>query len=78
MTESAGQARCAAPVVVLGVFSSVSGDTGHLCVRESGHDGTHRWNATWETMSPQDVEAAVRRAKAAWDVEEPEEPEPPR
>jgi len=63
--------RCGAPVVIPGVFSSVSMDTGHRCVRAVGHERPHRWNAMWATMPPHEVEAAVRRAEAAW--EDPEE-----
>ena len=70
MTDSG---RCDAPVVVPGVFSSVTTDTGHRCVRASGHDGPHRWNATWSTMPPEEVEAAVRRAEAAWEDDAAEE-----
>ena len=69
---SAGE-RCGAPVVVPGVFSAVSADTGHRCLRAAGHDGAHRWNATWSTMTPSEVEAAVRRADAAFDDDDEEE-----
>ncbi|HVE98191.1 MAG TPA: hypothetical protein VNA12_03335 [Mycobacteriales bacterium] len=76
MAESATDGRCGAPVVVPGVFSSVSTDTGHRCARAAGHDGPHRWSATWTTMPPAEVETAVRRAEAAWDDDE-DEPEHP-
>ncbi len=65
--QTSGTERCGAPVVVPGVFSSVSSDTGHRCVRAAGHDGPHRWNATWSTMTPSEVEDAVRRADASFD-----------
>ena len=68
MTEAAQ--RCGAPVEVPGVFSAVTSDTGHRCVRAAGHDGVHRWSATWSTMPPSEVEEAVRRAEAAWEDDE--------
>ena len=73
MTEPTTETRCGAPVVVPGVFSSASADTGRRCARASGHDGAHRWNATWETMPPHEVEEAVRRADAAWDDDDLED-----
>ena len=69
--------RCGAPVVVPGVFSAVDSDTGRRCVRKAGHEGVHRWSATWSTMPPDEVEEAVRRAEAAWDDDEPDGETPP-
>lgn len=58
---------CGQPVRVPGVFSSTETDTGHVCQRESGHDGPHRWQARWEGVSSAQVEADIARDLAAWE-----------
>lgn len=69
-------ARCDAAVAVPGVFTTTTSDTGHRCVRAAGHDGVHRWSATWATMPPAEVEAAVRRAEAAWEDDDESRDQP--
>lgn len=61
---------CGAPVTFPGVFTSVLSDTGRLCQRASGHDGPHRWSASWDGWSPLDVEAELAADYEKWDKPE--------
>ncbi|HVE63132.1 MAG TPA: hypothetical protein VNB94_04965 [Mycobacteriales bacterium] len=56
--------RCGAPVVVPGVFSAASADTGRTCVRAAGHEGVHRWTAAWAALTAEQVEDEVARDAA--------------
>lgn len=64
---------CGEPVRVPGVFSATETDTGHVCQREAGHGGPHRWQARWESSSPAEVEAEIERDRLAWDADPDEE-----
>jgi hypothetical protein len=67
--------RCDQPVKVPGVFSVTDTDTGRRCLRVAGHDGPHRWQARWEGLPPEEVEAEIARDLAEW--EPPEDDAPP-
>ncbi|MDQ1709705.1 MAG: hypothetical protein QOG49_1090 [Frankiaceae bacterium] len=58
---------CGAPVVIPGVFTAVDFDTGRHCQRAAGHDGPHRWSATWDGWSPAEVEAELLADYEKWD-----------
>jgi hypothetical protein len=64
---------CGEPVTVQGVFSPVATNTGHLCQREAGHEGVHRWQARWDGMSTAQVEAEIARDLAAWEPPDDED-----
>ncbi|HEU0129436.1 MAG TPA: hypothetical protein VFQ85_00410 [Mycobacteriales bacterium] len=64
---------CGEPVVVPGVFSAVSSDTGHRCQREPGHPGAHRWQARWAGLAPHEVEAEIARDLAEWEPSDDDE-----
>lgn len=63
---------CGAAVTVAGVFTSVQTDTGRLCQRAAGHEGPHRWSASWSAASPVEVEAALAADYEKWDKPENE------
>lgn len=66
--------RCDEPVRIPGVFSATETDTGHRCLRAAGHSGPHRWQAGWEGLPPEEVEAAIAADLAAWEPAEDDEP----
>lgn len=68
--------RCGEPILEPRIFWKSDLDTGHRCVRVRGHDGRHRWSATWEALPPAEVEVAVARDEAAWSDDE-DQPAPP-
>jgi hypothetical protein len=49
------------------VFTAVDFDTGRHCQRAAGHDGPHRWSATWDGWSPAEVEAELLADYEKWD-----------
>jgi hypothetical protein len=63
-------ARCDAPVEVANVFIGQATDTGHRCLRPSGHSGPHRWTPWWEQLSPAEVEAAVAADHDTWESDD--------
>ena len=58
---------CGAPVKIAQVFTPVEYDTGHTCQRPAGHQGVHRWQQRWESVSPREVEAELVRDYEKWD-----------